>query len=174
MNIATFMFYFFEILAALSAVALIWVRQVFYGALLMIVCLLSLAGIFVLAFAEFLAITQIMIYAGGILMVIIFGVMLTSKISGKALVVEHTQRWSGLLVGAVFFSLFLYLFYQHTFPVPTESDKLTQQSLQHIGTGIMTDYILPFELAGILLLAALIGAAVLAGTLKPKSKDVSH
>jgi NADH-quinone oxidoreductase subunit J len=99
--------------------------------------------------------------------------MLTSKISGKALVVEHTNRWSGLLVGAAFFALLLYLFYQHTFPVPGEPERLTQQSLQRIGTGIMTDYILPFELAGILLLAALIGAAVLAGTLKPKSNDVS-
>ena len=68
---ASYIFYFFETVAALSAISLIFIRSVFYGALLVIVCLLAVAGIFVLAFAEFLAVTQILVYAGGILVVIL-------------------------------------------------------------------------------------------------------
>ena len=94
---ASFIFYFFEAVAALSAISLIFIRNVFYGALLLIICLLALAGIFVLAFAEFIAVTQILVYAGGILVVILFGIMLTTKISGKPLVVEHNNKFSGSL-----------------------------------------------------------------------------
>ena len=83
MNIAQFMFYFFEAFAAISAIALIFIKNVFYGALLLIICLLCLAGIYIMAFAEFIAVTQILVYAGGILVVIIFGIMLTTKISGN-------------------------------------------------------------------------------------------
>ena len=105
MSLVAFMFYFFEAVAALSAVALALVRNVFYGALLLVVCLLALAGIYVLAFAEFIAVTQILIYAGGILVIIIFGIMLTTKISEKPLVVEHSYILSGLLASVGCFSL---------------------------------------------------------------------
>ena len=73
MNITVFMLYFFEIAAALSAVSLIFIRHVFYGALLMVICLLSVAGLYVLMFAEFVAVTQVLVYAGGVLVIIIFG-----------------------------------------------------------------------------------------------------
>jgi len=173
MSVAAFMLYFFGAVAAMSAIALVWIRQVFYGAILVIICLLSLAGIFALAFAEFLAVTQIMVYAGGILVVIIFGIMLTSKISGKPLVVDHTYRWSGMLAGSAFFAVLVFLINNHAFVPADHADKLLDQSVQRIGTGIMTEYLLPFEIAGLLLLIALIGAAVIAATLKTKSNDVS-
>src|SRR5436190_10076770 len=99
MSIITFMFYSFEILAVLSAIGILFIRNVFYGALLLLVCLLSLAAIYVLAFAEFIAVSQILIYAGGILVLIIFGIMITSRISGKSLVVGNNNVFAGLLAG---------------------------------------------------------------------------
>ncbi|HPH47169.1 MAG TPA: NADH-quinone oxidoreductase subunit J, partial [Chryseolinea sp.] len=69
MTVLNFIFYFLEAVAALSAISIIFIRNVFYGALLLITCLLALAGIYVLAFAEFIAVTQILIYAGGILVI---------------------------------------------------------------------------------------------------------
>jgi NADH:ubiquinone oxidoreductase subunit 6 (subunit J) len=167
MTLVSFMFYFFEAVVALSAIGLALVRNVFYGALLLIVCLLALAGIYVLAVAEFVAITQILIYAGGILVVIIFGIMLTSKISGKPLVVEHTFIFSGLLVSCGCFALMVYVLSKEPFPqTAVPSGPTSFSHVNTIGIALFSKYMLPFEIAGLLLLMALVGAAVIASTIK--------
>ncbi|WP_276373012.1 NADH-quinone oxidoreductase subunit J [Chryseolinea sp. H1M3-3] len=166
------MFYFFEIVAALSAVALALSRNVFYGALLLIVCLLALAGIYVLAFAEFIAVTQILIYAGGILVVIIFGIMLTTKISEKPLAVEHTYLLSGILAAGGCFGLLIYVLSKEYF-LTTGVQQLPSSpvnGIQTIGVSMFSKYVLPFEVAGILLLISLVGASVVASTIKSKKE----
>jgi NADH:ubiquinone oxidoreductase subunit 6 (subunit J) len=168
MSIATFLFYFFELLAAVSAISLLFIRNVFYGALLLIVCLLAIAGIYILAFAEFLAVAQILIYAGGILVVIIFGIMLTSKISGKPLQVSHTNRLAGVLVGVFFFSLLVKNFATLIHPSSKGITPSVENTYQSIGILLMSDYVLPFEIAGIVLLVTLVGSAVTASYIKPK------
>jgi NADH:ubiquinone oxidoreductase subunit 6 (subunit J) len=168
MSIATFLFYFFEVAAAVSAIALLFIRNVFYGALLLIVCLLAIAGIYVLAFAEFLAVAQILIYAGGILVVIIFGIMLTSKISGKPLQVSHTNRFAGAIVGIFFFLLFVRNFATLVPPSIRSTPSPTENTYQSIGILLMSDYVLPFEIAGIVLLVTLVGSAVTASYINPK------
>lgn len=165
MNLTSILFYTFEALAALSSIALIFVRNVFHGALLLITCLLALAGIYILAFAEFVAVTQILVYAGGILVVIIFGIMLTTKLSGKPLLIEHAYGFSGMLAGILFFALFVFFISKESFKEPKPQDMT---NIKSIGVGLMTDFALPFEVAGILLLVALIGAAIIASTTKTK------
>jgi NADH:ubiquinone oxidoreductase subunit 6 (subunit J) len=175
---ATSMFYFFEALAAISALALLFTRHVFYGAILVIVCLLSLAGIYVLAFAEFVAVVQILIYAGGILIVILFGIMLTSRTSGKPLVVQNGNQITGAIIGIVIFASLLYYFddihsdekgyYFIASELWNQSDHVRQ-----VGVNILVPYLLPFEVAGILLLIALVGAAVTASSTK-QDKHVSN
>ena len=161
---ATSLFYFFEVLAAISALGLLFTRHVFYGAILVIVCLLSLAGIYILAFAEFVAVVQILIYAGGILIVILFGIMLTSKISGKPLLVENSSAFSGGLICVIVFSFLVYYFSQEKF---ITSEPLAQQDpIRLVGANILVPYLLPFEIAGVLLLIALVGAAVTASSTK--------
>lgn len=169
MSISALAFYFFEFIAAGSAVALIFVRNVFYGALLLIACLLALAALYVLAFAEFIAVTQILVYAGGILVIILFGIMLTTKISGKPLIVEHQYLFSGVTIGIAFLSLLVYLLSQESIFSAIDSKQKVVASVTSIGVAIMTDFVLPFEIAGILLLIALIGAAVTASTAKSKN-----
>ncbi len=167
MTLVSFMFYFFEAVVALSAIGLALVRNVFYGALLLIVCLLGLAGIYVLAMAEFVAITQILIYAGGILVVIIFGIMLTTKISGKPLAIEHTFILSGLLLACGCCALMMYLISQEPFPpVQQTSASNAFSHVNTIGIALFSEYMLPFEIAGLLLLIALVGASVIASTIK--------
>lgn len=169
MSLVSFMFYFFEAIAALSAIVLVLVRNVFYGALLLIVCLLALAGIYVIAFAEFVAVTQILIYAGGILVVIIFGIMLTTRISEKPLTVEHTNVFSGIMVAIGFFSLLVYVLSNESFPQHLASAPTNHFSHANtIGISLMTTYMLPFEIAGLLLLIALVAASVIASTIKSK------
>jgi NADH-quinone oxidoreductase subunit J len=167
MNLTSILFYTFEALAALSAIALIFVRNVFHGALLLITCLLALAGIYILAFAEFVAVTQILVYAGGILVVIIFGIMLTTKLSGKPLMVEHVYGFSGTLLGILFLALLVYFISTESFKSgPSTAGSITE--IQTIGVGLMTEFVLPFEVAGILLLVALIGAAIIASSTNTK------
>ncbi len=169
MSLVTFMFYFFAFLAAGSAFWLAMVRHVFHGALLLIVCLLALAGIYVLAFAEFVAITQILIYAGGILVVIIFGIMLTTR-SEKPLMVEHTNILAGILLSAGFFGAMVFLLNNESlFVAEPAASTLPLSHVNTIGVSLMTTYMLPFEASGILLLMALVGAAVIGSTIKPKA-----
>jgi NADH-quinone oxidoreductase subunit J len=163
------MFYFFMALAAVSAVGLLLVKNVFYGALLLIVCLLSVAGIYVLTFAEFIAVTQILVYAGGVLVVIIFGIMLTTKISGKPLIVSSANWFSAFLVGVSFFILLANLFLKETYAFSEPATSVTGNTIQIFGVQMLSDFILPFEIAGILLLITLVGAAVSASTVKEKS-----
>jgi NADH:ubiquinone oxidoreductase subunit 6 (subunit J) len=158
MSLTASLFYFFGMLAALSAFGVLLTKHVFYGALLTIVCLLALAGIYILLYAEFIAIAQILIYAGGILVVILFGIMLTSKISGKPLVVTHRNVFAGALAAVSLFIVLVVQFKNLSLPVGTPNPA----GIAQIGENLMTTFVLPFEIAGILLLVALLGAAATA------------
>jgi NADH-quinone oxidoreductase subunit J len=166
MNAATILHYFFLAAAAIATVALLFVRNVFHGALLLLVTLLSLAGLYVLSMAEFLAITQILVYAGGILVVVIFAVMLTSQLSGKPLLIDHSNRVAAALLSGALFGIIVYLMVDQ-FPLQPLA-PMKPFSLPALGTLLLTEYALPFEVTGVVLLIALIGAAVIASTSSAK------
>jgi NADH:ubiquinone oxidoreductase subunit 6 (subunit J) len=160
MNLYNFVFYFFEFAAAVSALSLMFTRSVFYGALLLITALLSVAGLYVLSFAEFVAVTQIMVYAGGVLVLIIFGIMLTVRLGEKPLTVGHGNLFSAVLICA---ALFVILVIFLKFPEAAFSKEHADENvIERIGINLMTEYLVPFEIAAMLLLASLIGAAVIA------------
>lgn len=170
MTLLTIIFYFFIGLAMLSSVSLLFVRNVLYAALLLIICLLSLAGIYIMTGAEFLAITQILIYAGGVLVLIIFGIMLTGRVAGKPLEADSKNVFMGTLVGLGFLFLLTYAINLTAFnflPPPSDAEQL--HHVEKIGVLIMSDYVAPFELAGVLLLISLVGAAVIASITKTKN-----
>jgi len=157
---------FFMLLAGLSATAIVFSKNVFMSALFLLCCLLSVSALYVLSFAEFLAVTQILIYAGGILVIIIFGIMLTTRLSGRSLVVGNTNIVSGALAGMALFVL-LIRYLPSTGPVA--DGALSPGNIADIGLTIFSEYSLPFEIAGLLLLIALVGAAVITSHLKSKT-----
>jgi NADH-quinone oxidoreductase subunit J len=167
MNLVAIIFYFFVLLAALSAMGILLMKNVFKAALLLLICLLCLAAIYILAFAEFVAVTQILIYAGGVMVVIIFGIMLTSRLAGKPLEVNNANIFSGLLASIILLIL-LVNFYSKYFTITNSGSLPTTGSIETIGINFMTKFALPFEIAGILLLVALIGAAVITSFMKIK------
>lgn len=173
MSLVSIIFYFFEAVAALAAIGILLVRNVFYAALLLLVTLLCIAGIYVLSFAEFVAVTQILVYAGGILVLIIFGIMLTSRVSGKPLTVSNKYWFIAMLAGGFFFVLLVNLFFKQPFAV-SNSIHPSGNTLQQIGVLLMSDFVLPFEVAGILLLVALVGAAITGSFMKKGSEDGSR
>jgi NADH:ubiquinone oxidoreductase subunit 6 (subunit J) len=167
MTLAAYMFYFFELAAAVSAIGILLSKNVFKSALMLLCCLLSIAAIFVLAFAEFVAVAQILIYAGGVMIVVIFGIMLTSKISGKPLTVTNGNIFGGAIISGGLFALLANFIFAGLSLSPTQTIDTTS-SIETIGIGLITTFSLPFEIAGILLLAALVGAAIASSTLNSK------
>ncbi|HEX8039898.1 MAG TPA: NADH-quinone oxidoreductase subunit J [Chryseosolibacter sp.] len=158
------LFYILMGLAAGAALAILFSKNVFKSALYLLVTLLALAGLYVLGYAEFVAVAQILVYAGGILVIILFGIMLTSKISGHALAVGHRHIASGAAVGlGLFFLLARYV------KPSSDPNNLVPENTGDIGLTLFSEYSLPFEIAGLLLLIALVGAAVVTAHLKPKA-----
>lgn len=166
MSISLIIFYFFIMAAGLSATGIVFSRSVFKSALWFLLCLLSIAALFVMSFAEFVAVTQILIYAGGVLVIILFGIMFTSKLAAKPLRVENTNLFSGILVGILLFTLLAKLIVANISDLKTL--PATPYNMETIGLSLMTDYSLPFEVVGILLLLTLIGASVVAAFMKLK------
>jgi NADH-quinone oxidoreductase subunit J len=168
MSQVIFIFYFFLLAAGISALGILFSKNVFKAALFLLLCLLSVAGLYVMAFAEFVAITQILIYAGGLLIVIIFGIMITSTLSGKALHTAHSNLFSGILLGCLVLGLLISQI--SNLKLQTQAHgNLFATNLETIGINLLTRFALPFELTGVLLLVALIGAAVVASFMKSKN-----
>lgn len=165
MSSVTIILYAFEILAGVSALCILLVKNVFHAALLLIVCLLSLAGVYVLYNAEFIAVTQILIYAGGVLVLMLFAVMLTARTTGKSLAVKNRYIFPASVLCAGIAAGLPLLFYQQSFYQAQQTLQASRHNpINKIGVELMSDFVLPFEVAGVLLLIVLIGAAVTASS----------
>jgi NADH:ubiquinone oxidoreductase subunit 6 (subunit J) len=137
--------------------------NVFYAALALLTCLISLSGIYGLLQAEFLAVTHLLIYAGGVLVLIIFGIMLTNRIAGKSFESKSHNWIPGILISASLFVVFVISF-QNSKILVTQNDLNSGNHTSKIGVELMSTYAAPFEISGILLLVCLIGAALTASS----------
>lgn len=167
MSIAEWVFYFFGGVAVIAAFSMLFNKNVLYNAFFLLLSFLAIAALYVFAGADFIAVTQIMVYVGGILVLLIFGVMFTSRQKAqKEILVEHGNILVGTGLALSTFALLAWAIWQTDFSLHQATQ--TTQSVDLIGKGLLTTYLVPFELAAILLLAALIGAAIIAwkGSLK--------
>ncbi len=172
-------FVVFSLLAVVASVGMLLSKNVLYSAFLLLLVFMSVAACYVLAGADFLAIAQIVVYVGGVLILLLFGIMLSNQSmrtntvevyeTFKAPQSEHKNLFGGILAGLSMFSLLLYTFHQANFEEQSwlKTAAKTQQTIkgstvQPLGIGFMTDYALAFELIALLLLVALIGSVTLA------------
>lgn len=161
-------FYLFATLAVGSGVFILLTRNLMYAAFALFLAFLGVAALFVLAGADFLGIAQLMVYVGGILVLLIFGIMLTrttdrteSAQTPNRVVVALSRRFGGVAAGLILFGILLLVILQARFEL--NGDTLNSRStIRTLGVELMTTHLLPFEIAGILLLVALVGAAYLA------------
>ena len=131
-----------------------------YGAFLLVVVLIALAGIFVLFKAEYLAIVQLLVYAGGIVILLAFGLMLTQQIREGATPAFHHLIFPGLvLFVTIGFALVYTIQTGADIPLRQSTQMWPDQPVKRIGQLFMTDYILAFELIAYLLLVVLVGAS---------------
>ena len=157
-------FWFIAILTIFSGSIVVLSNNLIYSAVSLLFTLLGIAGLYVFLWADFIAITQILIYVGGILVLIIFGIMLTHRITDVTLSQSSNQQ---ILGGGIVLVIFLGLSYMIlNTPWLQNSAVEPQETIKQIGNLLMIDYLLPFEVASILLLAALIGAALLSRSSK--------
>jgi len=152
-------FYFFVALTIVSAVIVVFHPRIMYSAFALLFTFFGVAALYLYLSADFLAASQVLIYVGGILTLIIFGVFLTAKITTLDIPHHTHQRYLALvplaLIGA---GLFFIVRATPWGAMPTEPAPTTHK----LGELLMTKYLVPFELASMLLLAALIGAMQLA------------
>jgi len=156
--------YAFVVLAvvgSLSAIAVVTSTNVDHAALYLVVALLSVAGVYLLLGAEFVAWVQILIYVGAIVILFLFGLMLTKAPIGRD-ALDNQQRGVGAIVGVGVFAGLVFLI-QDAFPMQdAQAFEPARGTTDVVGEAIFRSYVLPFEAVSFLLLAALIGAIVLA------------
>ena len=168
-------FFAFALLTIGSALAILLTRQLLHTAFALLLTFLGVAALYVLAGADFLAVTQVMIYVGGVLVLLIFGVMLTqqSTIGGDGKQGKRTDLrtnpWLGFLVALSLFGVLLTVVLRVNWSLLSHLNQPTvpgtgshPSSIPTIGMQLMTEFALPFEVAAILLMVALIGAAYVA------------
>ena len=190
---APFFFWFFAILVVLGAVGVVAMRQPVHSALCLLLSFLGVAALFVTLSAEFLAAVQILVYAGGIMVLFLFTIMLVNvrRAAGEPYV--HTQAGAGLLVGFLLFAIVggtvvassrvrgLSGAGDLADPARLATTSITRDvtrvvdgkkvsapvteivvgNSQAVAWGLYRDYLLPFEVASVFLLVAMIGAVVL-------------
>ncbi len=163
-------FYLFATLALAGAAFILFTRNVMRAAFALMLTLLSVAALYVLAAAELLAVAQLMVYVGGVLILIIFGVMFTSELKGEPVRTGHHYRGLATVTGLGVAGLLLYVIYTAEFTrLPwlqkalAKGQVITQAGVEATGQGLSTHYVLPFETVGLLLLVALVGTAFVAG-----------
>jgi NADH:ubiquinone oxidoreductase subunit 6 (subunit J) len=173
MTMAQALFYLMAFAALASALFVAASKNLVRSVFMFFVTLMAIAGLYVLSFADFVAITQIVIYVGGILVLIIFAFML----SGKEMLANLQQQGGkfisiskvpAILLAVLFFIVMLNIILRSNVDsMPWLHNAATQQNtftpddttIGNIGVNLMTSYLLPFEAISILLMMALIGAA---------------
>ena len=162
-TLTNFIFYGFALMTVGSALLVVTVRNIVHAAFSLMVTLFGVAGLYVFLQADFLAATQVIVYVGGILVLILFGVMMTS---GRLEMRIHIERGQLLLGGVVALALLtLLLTIIANTPVwknLTDDGTELPPTTEKIGELILNGpFLLPFEVVSVLLLVALIGAALI-------------
>ena len=154
------LFYIVGTATLLAAIGVVATRNVVYGALFLLGALSGVAGLFVLLLAEFLALVQLLIYGGAIIIVILFALMLTRR-GEYQVATDHRRRPFAALVSVGLFALLVSA-------AVGDSEKYNSTvrsgvSLKDLGVGLFEQWAVPFEVASVVLLVALIGAVVIGG-----------
>jgi len=144
------------VLLVASALAVVLTKNLFHSVLWLALTLTGTAGIFLTLDAEFLAAVQLLLYAGGVVTIAVFAIVVTERLVGDRITQTSRQIFSGFIIaGAVLVGLLTFILRAPlTRPRPPLAGDLTRA----IGDAVLTRFVLSFELLGMLFLAALLGA----------------
>lgn len=158
--------WFMVLLTVIPAIYICFTKDVMRAAFALLATFLGVAGLYVFLQAYFVAVTQIMVYVGGILVLILFGIMLSvQKGSTYKIITGVKNRLVGGLVAIITLGGLIYLFQNAEWEINTGIRSI--ESTEGLGFSILTEFILPFEIVGVILLIALIAATYI-------SKESKH
>ena len=149
-------FWILSVLLVGSALAVVLSKNLFHAVLWLALALTGTAGVFLLLDAEFLAAVQLLLYAGGIITIVVFAIVVTERLIGERLSQTSRSIGSGAIAAIVLLGVIVSTLVQHPLavtPLPQVADVT-----RVIGTEVMKTYVLPFELLALLMLAAMLGA----------------
>ena len=163
MGVAVALFYVAAVLAVVSALVVVLARNVVIAALGLVGALVMVGGIFLIVHADFLALAQILIYATAVAILLMFGLMLTRRRLLSARAPDVLQRPLALLGGAGFLGVMVWVaFATPWFGPGGEPPPLQPVTAEELGEALFVRWAVPFEIASLVLLVALIGAVVIA------------
>lgn len=156
------LFYTLSALTIISALVVVFTRHPMYSVLALIVCFFTIAGHYILLNAQFLAITHIIVYAGAIMVLFLFVVMLLNLNRESEPFKSNKLRLAAAISAGMLFVTLIAAMRSTTIAEFTMPPPSTNGMVQHVGQRLFTDYLLPFEISSILFLSAMIGSVVLA------------
>ena len=157
---ADILFLFISSVIVVSALCVVLTSKLIHAAVYLFFTLFGVAGLYIYLYADFLAATQVLVYVGGILVLIIFGVMLTNRVSNTTLIISSINQFMSAILCLAFFLINLVVIYSSDWKIDQNLEPI-EGTTATIGKMLLIDYLLPFELVSILLLAVLVGSAML-------------
>jgi NADH-quinone oxidoreductase subunit J len=154
-------FFFLSALAIFSAIMMVFAKNLVHSILYLILCFFAIAGHYLLLNAEFLAIVNVIVYTGAIMVLFLFAVMLLNLNKTKRIRPSRFSLFAAVFSGGALLLVFVAAVKKHSVhvaPVVLDSDF---GSIKSLGKILFSDFILPFELSSILFLSAMIGAIIL-------------
>ena len=160
----TYLFVLFAVLAIGSAIGVVLNKNTVNSALFLVVNLVALAGIYLLLQAQFLAVIQLLVYAGAIMVLFLFVIMLLNLDNEENVFNKFRLRYGvAFIVGIAILAQLLYSMGSWAHVLPAVSPKMAHVgTVQAVGNVLFTHYLLPFEITAILLTAAVVGALLIA------------
>ncbi len=158
-------FWILAIAMAGAAIGVVRSQNVVHAALYLVVVLAGAAAQFILLAAEFVAWVQVLIYIGAVVILFLFGIMLTrAPMGGEGRRLDNDQRWGAAVVALFVFGVLVAMLVDAFGgqEIKFGSELVAQGRTSTIGTDLFREFLVPFEVVSVLLLAALIGAVVLA------------
>jgi len=161
MDLYTIAFYLFALITLASASIVVFSKNIIYSGFALLFTFFGVAGLYVLLMADFVAIAQLMIYVGGILVLVLFGVMLTTRVINVDMRTGTIQTLPAVIIVAALAGTLVGVFWATDWKIAPESPGF-ENTAPKIGDMLLSGYLLPFEIASVVLLVALVGAAMIA------------
>lgn len=155
-------FFILSLMTIGGAVFMISFTRVVHMVVSLGVTFISIAGLFILLEAEFVAVSQILVYSGAISILMLFGIMLTRHNAVEDGGSRGVNRFVGFIAVAAFFAISFYGIQSTVWPEPVQLTAEGTSNAQQIGQEIFTKFVIPFELLSVLLLVTLVGAIIMA------------
>ena len=153
-----------------GALAVVFTRNLMHACVFLLASLFGIAGLYATLNADFLAATQLVVYAGGVVILMLFAVMLTGGIQAgfnrfgieKIHGMGNAKTYTAAVASVVVMSVVIFKILRNAIAITPKGAMANESTIEKLGTLLVTDHVLAFELSSILLLGALIGAAVIA------------